>query len=205
MKKIFYLFLLFILPTICYSQKIGFGLTASNDIYHIYFNPEDGLASPSAGSALLNLSAGPKVWIGGRDMTFSLEGQAGIGFLGLSLGDYKGLGTASFPIMAKLNFNGLSTMDKEGQLGLSIGGGIQYAKTELFGLNDKFENLGVKREMFRTYIAQAGYGFGLAGFGLQGFLRYGWNGDKARTYSLGIQWDFNFSQFKKIKTKESSL
>ncbi len=189
----------------CFGQKFGYGLTFCNDIYHRYSNPKDNIASPSAGSAILNFSAGPKIWIGGRDATFSLEGQAGIGLLGMSIKDFKGLGTANFPVLAKLNFNGLSTMDKEGQLGFSIGGGIQYTKTEIFGLSDDFEDKGVRRNYFRTYLAQAGYGFGLAGFAVHGFVRYGWNGEKANTMSLGLQWDFNATQLKKIKTKESSL
>jgi hypothetical protein len=206
MTKLYFTILLSIfLITISEGQRFGYGFTLTNDIYNRFSNPKDNIASRSNGSAILNLGAGPKLWLGGNSMTVSVEGQAAVGFLGLSSKDYKGLGNLNFPIMAKLNFNGLSAMDKEGQLGLSIGGGVQYSKTEIFGLSSEFEEKGVKRNYFRTYLAQVGYGFGIAGFGLQGFLRYGWNKDKASVLNIGMQWDFNMKQLKKISNKESSL
>ena len=65
---------------------------------------------------------------------------------------------------------------------------------------------GVQRKLFKTYIAQLGYGFGISGFGLQGFARYGWNKDsKANTLNIGLQWDFNWKMVKKISSPESSL
>lgn len=188
------------------SAQVGYGFTLTNDLYHRYSNPEDGIAGRSAGSAILNLGAGPKIWLGGQNVSLSLEAQACIGFLGLAIKDYKGLGTVSYPIMAKINFNGLSGLDREGRLGLSIGGGIQYSKTELYGLDDSFAEKGVERKLFKTYIAQAGYGFGISGFGLQGFARYGWNPDnKANSLNIGLQWDFNWRMVKKIASPESSL
>jgi hypothetical protein len=187
--------------------QFGYGITMNNDIYHRYTNPLDSTgASRSAGSALLNLSVGPKIWIGGPKFSISAEAQAGIGFLGLALKDYKGLGTASFPILVKLNFKGLSSFEKEGMTGFSIGGGIQYSKTELYGLSDKFESKGVERKLFKTYVVQAGYGFGLSGFAVSGFLKYGWNADtKANLATLGIQWDFNLPMTNKISNPTNEL
>jgi hypothetical protein len=199
------LLFLFITASVCLQAQFGYGVTVISDIYHRYSNPSDGLASRSSGSAILNIGAGPKIWVGGRKMSFSAEAAANIGFLGLALKDYKGLGTVSYPIMGKLNFNGLSGLDKEGQLGFSIGGGIQYSKTELYGLSDDFEAKGVSRKLFKTYIAQVGYGFGLSGFGAAGFVKYGWNKEKANVLSIGIQWDFNLKQLKKISAPESEL
>ena len=188
------------------TAQFGYGLTASNDIYHRYSNPKDGIASPSAGSLLLNLAAGPKIWVGNSKFSVSGEAQASIGLLGLSLGDYKGLGTVSFPLMVKLNFKGLSTFDREGKMGYSIGGGIQYSKTELYKLSDEFATRGVDRSLFKTYIIQAGYGFGISGFGLQGYLRYGFNPDeKSNVMHIGIQYDFNRPMLKKITSPESEL
>ena len=188
------------------KAQFGYGFTLTNDLYHRYANPKDGLASRSAGSAILNIGGGPKIWIGGQNISFSAEAQATIGFLGLATNDYKGLGTAAFPIMGKLNFNGLSGLDREGRMGLSIGGGIQYSRTELYGLDEEYIAQGVQRKLYKTYIAQAGYGFGLSGFGLQGYLRYGWNKDtKANIMAIGLQWDFNLKMLKKISNPESSL
>ncbi|MBK8699542.1 MAG: hypothetical protein IPN29_08365 [Saprospiraceae bacterium] len=203
--RLLFVFMFLFSFSAAYSQ-VGYGFTMTNDIYHRYANPKDGLAYPASGSAILNIGGGPKVWFGGRNLSLSLEGQAVIGFLGLAVKDYKGLGTVSYPLMAKLNFNGLSALDKEGRMGWSVGGGIQYSKTELYGLDDDFEAKGVKRKLFKTYFAQMGYGFGISGFGVQGFARYGWNGDsKANTMAIGLQWDFNMRMLKKITSPESSL
>jgi hypothetical protein len=184
--------------------QFGYGLTITNDIYHRYTNPKttSNNAYRSAGSAILNLGVGPKIWIGGKNTSLSLEAQAVWGMLGFAVKDFKGLGTVAYPILAKINFNGLSGLDREGRLGLSLGGGIQYARTELYGVNDKF---GVERSLYRTYVVQAGYGFGLTGFGVAGFARYGWNKEKANALSIGLQWDFNADQLKKISRPESSL
>jgi len=188
-------------------SQFGYGLTASNDIYHYYQNPSDDTGkSTSAGNALLNLGLGPKIWVGGEDFSISLEAQATIGFTSFSVRDYKGLGSASFPIMAKFNFGGLSALDKEGKFGWSIGAGIQYSKTELYSLSNSFEAIGGTRSLFRNYVGQVGYGFGMSGFSAHGFVRYGYDPDnKSRAFSVGIQYDFNFPKLKEISDPESEL
>lgn len=187
----------------CYSQ-FGYGFTFFNDIYHRYTNDSDDTAYKSAGSAIINLAAGPKVWLGGQNFSVSAEAAAGIGVFGLALKDYKGMGTAYFPMLVCFNFKGLSGLDKEGRSGFSIGGGIQYSRTELYGLTDKYNN--IERNLFRTYIAHVGYGFGLQGFSLQGFGRYGFDPDSnAQVFSIGMQWDFNVKKLKKLKEKASQL
>jgi hypothetical protein len=187
--------------------QFGYGFTVSNDLYHRYVNPKDDIASPSAGSAILNLGVGPKIWIGNKNISFSAEGQAVLGFLTVSSKDNKGLGSIAFPVMAKLNFKGLSTFDKEGKMGFSIGGGFQENRTEFFGLSDEFLAKGVRRNYFKTYIVQAGYGFGLSGFTAHGFLRYGFNPDikSVSTLNIGLQFDFNRPMLKKITNPESEL
>ena len=97
-------------------------------------------------------------------------------------------------------------MDREGKFGFSIGGGIQYFKTELFGLKDTYKELGVVRELQRVYVGQIGYGFGLSGFTAHGFLRYGHHSDtKSNTISIGLQYDFNLPMLKKIADPASAL
>lgn len=188
--------------------QFGYGFTASNDLYHRYVNPKvDGdNTSRSSGSALLNLGVGPKIWIGGPKISFSAEAQAVFGFLGVSSSESKGLGTVAFPIMGKLNFKGLSTFDREGKMGFSIGSGVQYNKTEFYGVTDEFKSKGLKRDYFLTYVVQAGYGFGLSGFTAHGIVRYGFNPDsKANTLNIGLQYDFNRPMLKKITNPESEL
>ncbi|MDF1696365.1 MAG: hypothetical protein P1U56_11055 [Saprospiraceae bacterium] len=206
MKSILTAFIFCITFSIGYSQ-FGIGLTASNDLYHYYQNPDDNTAeSTSAGSALLNFGLGPKIWMGGNDFSISLEAQATIGFFGLSVADYKGLGTTSFPIMAKFNFGGLSALDKEGKFGWSMGAGVQYSKTELYYLGNSFEEKGGERDLFRTYVGQLGYGFGMSGFTLHGFLRFGYHPDSgARSFNVGIQYDFNIPKLRNITDPESEL
>lgn len=189
-----------------YSQ-FGYGLTGSLDLYQRYSNPSDNIASPSAGNVLLNIGVGPKIWIGGKKFSVSAESQALVGLTAFSISDYKGMGSLAFPIIGNLNFKGMSGFNREGTTGLSLGGGIQYNKTELYGLKSEFAEKGVTRDYFKTYVVQAGYGFGINGFGLQLFTRYGFNPDikSAKSLNIGFQFDFNIPALKKISTPESSL
>lgn len=206
-QKINLITAIFFLCLVQSRAQFGYGLSFQNDLYQRLANPEsENDIYRAAGSTILNFAVGPKIWVGGRKVSLSVEGLAGVGLLGLAIKDYKGLGTAYFPFTAKLNFNGLSALDREGKMGLFVGGGIQYSRTELYGLNSKYEDLGVERSLFPTYVATAGYGFGISGFAVSGVLKYGWNPDnKANIMSVGIQWDFNAPMLKKIKDKASSL
>lgn len=190
------------------EAQFGIGLTASTDIYTRFDNPDEDNADQygAAGSFLLNLGAGPKIWVGSPRFSFSLESQAQIGLLGLGLKDYKGLGTHSIPVIARLNFGGLTGMDREGKFGWSIGGGIQYNKTELYYLTKGAEDAGVRRDYFRTYVGQVAYGFGLSGFAVQGVLRVGYEPDtKASSINFGVQYDFNIPKLKEISDPASEL
>lgn len=206
MKLIYISF--FVLAGIFSSQaQVGFGLTSSYDLYQYYDNPTDDTGeSTSAGSALMNFGLGPKIWFGGNNFSFSVEAQASLGLFGLSVGDYKGLGAMSIPMMAKLNFGGLSTMDKEGKFGWSFGAGLQYTKTELYYLKDSFEEIGGNRDWFKTYVGQIGYGFGMSGFAVAGYLRGGYLSEtEAFTGNFGIQLDFNLNKLKEIDDPASRL
>jgi hypothetical protein len=187
--------------------QFGIGLTVTNDIYNRYGNPKDSIAHNGNGSVILNLGVGPKIWFGGEKMSASLETYANVGLFGLALPDYKGLGNISFPLIAKLNFGGLSGLNKEGRTGFSVGGGLQWNKTELYYLSNDFENRGVDRGFYRTYVVQAGYGFGLTGFGIQFFTRYGWNPDVegGNSLNIGLQFDFNALKLSKIDDPASQL
>lgn len=205
MKQIYYLFL-FVFASTSLSAQFGIGFTFGGDLYQRYTNPEDSTGfSRSAGSALLNMQLGPKIWIGGSEASFSLEATTNIGFFAFSLNDRKGVGAVSFPIIARLNFKGLSGLDKEGRFGLSIGGGIQWNKTELYGLRNKYEEQGVTRSIFRTYVGEIAYGFGLSGFSAKLYIRYGRGSNNSDSFNFGIAYDFNIPQLKKIKSKNDLL
>ena len=93
------------------------------------------------------------------------------------------------------------------EFGFSVGGGIQYNRTEIFGLRDSFAQQGVVREYFRTYNIQAGAGVGISGFTAEFFARYGFNTDLdgANNFHVGLQFGFNIIELKKIRKPESEL
>lgn len=174
------------------QAQFGYGLTAKTGLYERFTNPEDGISSNTAGSALLNIGFGPKLWVGGEKFSISAEGAAIIAPFALSSAEFKGMGAASFPFIARLNFGGMSTLNKKGAVGFSIGGGFQWAKTELFGLTSKFEQLGVERKFYKTFVGEITAGFGMSGFAGYAFVRYGKNNEfDVKTFNFGIGYDFN--------------
>ncbi len=194
------------MASVSQAQQFGIGLTAEWDLYNRYANPDDSLGGRGNGSALLNLGVGPKLWVGGENFSFSVESLANLGFFGLNLTDYKGLGNFSLPVIAKLNFEGLSGLNKELKLGFGLGGGIQWNRTELYYVTSDFKEKGGERSMFRTYIIQGDVGLGVAGFAGRFFVRYGFNNDlSANSVNIGFQFDFNIPRLKKIDDPASRL
>lgn len=172
--------------------QVGYGITAKTGLYERFTNPEDDISSRTAGSALFNLGVGPKVWIGGTKFSISAEASANIAPFGFSLGEFKGLGIVSFPVLARLNFGGLSNFNKKGTVGFSIGGGFQWARTEAFGVTPKFEQQGVERSLYKSFVGEITAGFGMSGFSGYGFIRYGANNElDVKTFNFGIGYDFN--------------
>ncbi|MFT4565259.1 MAG: hypothetical protein ACI9FN_000210 [Saprospiraceae bacterium] len=195
-------FLLFCANTID-AQKFGWGAGLRHDLYTHYSNPPDDIASRRAGSAIINIGVGPKLWIGDGDFSFSPEAYFMWSPFALSSKDYKGMGAFSIPIMAKFEFLGNSNFNNDGKFGFSIGGGIQYSKTELWGLKEEFKEQGVNRDFFKTYIVEGDFGFGISGFDIHLFLRYGWNKNiDARTWNVGIGYDFNIPCLKEATNSE---
>ncbi len=196
MKRYFIIAIILIFSSVSYAQ-IGFGTSAGLDIYQRYSNPSDDVAYSASGNLLLNFIFGPKVWIGGKKISLSVEGQVNLGLTSLAIKDYKGLGAVSFPVMAKLNFNGLSGFYQGFAPGFAIGGGLQWSKTELYYLSDKYKNKGVVRNFNRTFIAELDLGVGSFGNILYGYIRYGIDfDDKASVLNIGFIADINYS-FKK--------
>ncbi len=194
-------YILFSLLTVTLSglsaQKVAWGATFKHDLYNRYANPSDDIASRSAGSALINIGFGPKMWIGNGDFAFSPEATIMWSPFALSTRDYKGLGALSFPILGKFEFLGISNVNHDGNFGFSIGGGVQFSKTELWYLKDSFQEQGVERSMFRTYIVEAAFGYGMSGFDVHFFVRYGWSGGTdANTLNIGMGYDFNIPKLR---------
>lgn len=202
-------FLLLFASVVCYvsvTSQVGYGFTLNNDLYQRYNNPSDGIAGNSSGSFLLNVAVGPKIWIGGNNFSVSIETTANLGLLGLDVDDYKGLGMLSIPVLAHLNFGGLSAMDREGKMGFSIGGGIQFNRTELYYITASKKEMGVTRSFFRTIVGEFGYGFGMSGFTIFPFVRLGYELDASgNSFNFGIRYGFNLPKLKQISDPESDL
>lgn len=188
------------------KAQVGIGLAGSLDPYTRFANPTDDIASRTTGSFLLNVGLGPKIWMGNEDFSFSVEGQAIISPLALSLSDYKGLGMVSFPLVARLNFKGLSALNKYGTMGFTVGGGLQYNRSEIFGLKNEFVEDGVVRDYQQLYVGLVGYGFGISGFTVHGILKYGFDPDSdASVMTLGLHFDLNVPKMKEISDPASEL
>lgn len=206
LQVVFILFLFSSSSTVLGQGNFGIGFTFTDDIYNIYSNEPDGIAHNKNGNVLLTLGLGPKIWIGGQKFSISAEGQAVYGITGVAIMDKKGVGSVAFPFMAKLNFGGLSGLNKDMGLGFSLGGGIQYSKTEIYGLSQEYADLGVTRDYFKTYNVQVAGGIGISGFTAQLFCRYGYHPDMdVNNLHIGLQFDFNLIGLKNIKRPESEL
>ena len=202
MKKLVWIIALLTLGGYSVSAQFAYGFTMKTELYNRYANPSDDIASRSAGSALVNIGLGPKLWFGGKKFAVSPEATVVFSPLALSTGDFKGIGAVSFPLMVKLQFGGLSSF-VDNRFGFALGGGLQYTRTELFGLSNEFEELGVERNYFRTYIIEADFGFGTSGFTIHGLIRYGFNPDTdANTISVGVGYDFNVPRLKERTNSE---
>lgn len=180
------------------NAQVGLGLVWAGDLYMRYVNPvEAGVdAKRSSGAAISSLSLGPKLWMGGNNFSFSLEAQANIAPLSFNVSEYKGMGAVAFPLMGKFNFGAASGFNEDRILGWSIGGGVQYNRTELFGLTDKFDD--IERSYFATYVGELAIQLGIAGFDAGFYIRMGFGENEARSFNIGYVLNFNFSQMSRM-------
>ena len=199
MKKLI-IFFLFLFTFYFSFGQVGFGTVGGFDLYQRYKNPVDNIAYPASGNAILNFIYGPKMWIGNKKFSVSIEGQVNLGLTSFALKDYTGIGAVSFPVIGKLNFKGLSGFHTGFSTGFSLGGGVQWSKTELFYLDDKFQKQGVKRDIFDVIFGQIDIGVGSFGTDGAAYVRYGFNTDtKAKVLNIGMVFNSNKTFKKKMK------
>lgn len=196
MKRLLPLFFLFF--SLHAGAQVGLGMVMGTDFYQHYVNPEmpDVDAKRSVGAAMSSLFLGPKLWMGGNNFSFSVEAHANIAPLAFDVNQYKGLGAVAFPILGKFNFGAASGFNEDKLIGWSLGGGIQYNKTELFGLTKDYADL--EREFFPTYVGETTVNIGIAGFDVALYLRLGFAENKASTVNTGFALNFNFGQMAKL-------
>lgn len=203
-RPILLVFMLMISVSFLQAQWVHWGYTFGLDLYQRHTLPHhtsDPFDGRGVGSALLNLNAGPKFWFGGDGFSVSLEGQASYAPFAYDAGNYKGLGAIAFPVMASLNFKGLSTIGKSFGTGFTIGGGVQYTKTELYFLSDEYKEVPPEDKVgyFPVYFGQIGYGGGGAGLAPYFYLRYGQGPDHSTTLSVGLMVNINQTAINNLK------
>jgi hypothetical protein len=186
------------------SAQIGAGLVLGGDYYQWYRNPEVAgeEALSSTGNVLLNVAMGPKFWFGGENFSLSVEGHINWGITAFDMHEYKGMGNLSFPLIAKLNFGGISGFGQEDRKGIYIGGGMQFTRTEAYGLTSDY-TMNTTRNYFPTWIGEIGFGSGGEGITSTTFVRVGLgyeNGgfNQAFTLNVGSIIEINFSEFIKF-------
>ena len=183
------------------NSQVNAGFITGYDLYQRWVNPDDGTGyDRSAGSVILNSSLGGKIWLGGQKASLSLEGYANLGFLSLNVEEYYGLGSLSVPFVGKINFKGLSGFSPLKKLGYSFGGGVQFNKTELFGLNNKAKERGIERPYFMTYVIELGIGNGTKSKMTEFFFRFGLNPNlPSNSLSIGVNTSYSIPHMKKPK------
>jgi len=187
------------------TSQIGLGMTYGLDLYQYQANPlnQPFQGNRGIGSAIFNLNIGPKLFIGTKNYSIAAEAQLGIAPFAFDINQYKGLGAFYFPMMVSLNFKGLSGFYEKSGWGVGIAGGYEFARTDLYFIKDEFENL--TREMFQTTFLQFNVGLGSKAKSIYAYFRYGGGELGARNWHVGIMFDRNLTQMKKIKKRETII
>lgn len=186
------------------AQWISFGNTFGIDLYQFYESPDTNpLGSYRSGSALTNFNWGPKMWLGSGKVNASLEAQVSYAPFAFDVNDYKGLGAVSFPFIASINFNGVSTTSMQSGTGFSIGGGVVLTNSELYFLSDEYKEFdrSERTQYFPAYFGQLGIGFGALGFSGLLYGRYGQGPDEASVLSVGFMININKSATKRMRSQ----
>lgn len=187
------LFIVLISFQSAYSQA-NIGFVTGYDLYQRFVNPDDGTGTDrSAGSALVSSALGLKTWFGTPNISLSIESYVNVGILSLNVEEYYGLGSMHIPVLAKVNFRGLSGLGDLKSFGYYVGGGWQLNKTELLGLNEKAKALGVERPYYSTYVVEIGMGRGNKSKMTEFFVRFGLNPDTpSNSLSIGFNTSYSF-------------
>jgi len=187
------------------NAQFGAGLTMGIDFYQLYDQGENAINTKSSttGSAITNIILGPKIWIGEDKFSFSLEAPVNWGMFALDINDYKGLGSVAFPLGAKFNFGAASGFNQSNVLGWSIGGGIQYTNTEIYYLEERFEDR-IETGFIPTYYGELGVAFGVAGVDFTLYTRYGLNEKDASSLNIGLVTNINLIYLNRFEKEQRS-
>jgi len=138
---------------------------------------------PSARLGIVFVFDAPNFY--GNDFVLLLEGGISYTPFSFDLEERKGQGALSFPVI-------LSTIIPIGSTAMTIGGGIQFSKTEFTQTTAKYQPL--DNPFFMTYILELGLGspnlavpdYGFL-FGYNFFARVGYGEHHAVTLDIGVR------------------
>ncbi len=193
---------LFILMLESVTAQFNSRLVIGTDLYQWYSNPlKVGSTASSSSGGVLSAILGSEIMAGRNNYSVGLEANVNLGWLDFDT-DYKGWGAVSFPFILKLNSGSLSGFSDK-LIGWSIGLGMQYQKTELFGLTDAYQF--THRIFFPTYIGQIELAGGIGGLILAYYIRLGKNPclENAISFNTGLLFRLNYFH-KNVQTKKNS-
>lgn len=192
MHRLFLTASLIISMSILAHGQFGAGFVFGIDFYQHYDQGERAtdVESTTTGSIMANAILGPKFWIGGDRFSVSVEAPINWGIFALDIDDYKGLGSLAIPLGAKCNFGAASGFNQSNILGWSMGGGVQYTRTELYYTENRFEDR-IETGFIPTYYGELGLSFGVTGVDINLYTRYGLNGEKSRNLNIGLVLNVN--------------
>ncbi len=169
------------------KSQCKFDILLGTDVYQWYKNPVDPQVTDSPGSAgqIFGINAGFKFSGGGSNIGLAAECGGNFAPLAFDFPRYKGLGAAAYYVLGKINFGALTGFSKDQLFGFSVGAGLQYSRTELFGLIHKYDYL--SRKWFQTYIGEIAVGGGFSQFLIMAYFRLGTSKEKAWTLQQGVQ------------------
>lgn len=189
----------FIIPTL--HSQIGIGVETETSLYQWHRSPESQVrGNGGEGQVLSFLSIGPKIWFGDWDSwTISLEGKIGFAPLSLDLGRRSGFGSLTIPTLVKGNFSPFDQA-KNGETKIGIGFGVQWTKPELFPTADAIYVPGNPdanaNPFFITYIGEISMQIVVRGtsysngHSLEFFVRPGFGKESARSFSMGVKYNY---------------
>ena len=192
------IFILALLSHLPCKGQFGIGLAYGVDLYENIAVPNeiDSLQF-SGGSALANLVIGPKIWIGKKDVSLSVQAQVGFSPFHFDTKTYRGLGAFYFPISIGMNYGALSGLPSDKLFGLSVGYGLQQNTVDLYLLKEEFE--AQRSASFSSQFVQVGVGTGKQGVMVHLYGRYGWTEHNGSHLNIGINLEYNLRERKKYR------
>lgn len=181
------------------KAQFGIGVAYGIDVYQFQKNPKASMDTIAfgQGSAIFNMNIGPKIFFGGKNIAGSIEALVGLAPFSMDIDEFKGMGAFYFPVMAAVNFRGLTTFSDKAGFGFGVAGGMQFTRTDLYFLKDDFQEL--DRSMYQTVFGQLNVGLGSKDMISYVFFRYGTGSDNASNLHVGVMLSQNLTRRSKEK------